>query len=124
MKFSAKAILEYLETQEVKTEEDYERVLQFIKVAASEAKKAREARKAEKANNPKPNLKTKLQEAATALLAQIDEEAKDDNAIVIQGITEGDLTENSVRITDAMNDLHYLKGKREGIEAMLEVINE
>ena len=122
MKFSAKAILEYLETQEVKTEEDYERVLQFIKVAASEAKEAREARKAEKANNPKPNLKTKLQEAATALLAQIDEEAKDDNAIVIQGITEGDITENSVRITDAMNDLHYLKGKREGIEAMLEVI--
>lgn len=122
MKFSAKAILEYLETQEVKTEEDYERVLQFIKVAASEAKKAREARKVEKANNPKPNLKTKLQEAATALLAQIDEEAKDDNAIVIQGITEGDITENSVRIQDAMNDLHYLKGKREGIEAMLEVI--
>lgn len=122
MKFSAKAILEYLETQEVKTEEDYERVLQFIKVAASKAKKAREARKVEKANNPKPNLKTKLQEAATALLAQIDEEAKDDNAIVIQGITEGDITENSVRIQDAMNDLHYLKGKREGIEAMLEVI--
>ena len=122
MKFSAKAILEYLETQEVKTEEDYERVLQFIKVAASEAKKAREARKAEKADNPKPSLKTKLQEAATALLAQIDEEAKDDNAIVIQGITEGDITENSVRIQDAMNDLHYLKGKREGIEAMLEVI--
>ncbi len=122
MKFSAKAILEYLETQEVKTEEDYERVLQFIKVAASEAKKAREERKAEKANNPKPNLKTKLKEAAEALLAQIDEEVKDDNAIVIQGITEGDITENSVRITDAMNDLHYLKGKREGIEAMLEVI--
>ena len=122
MKFSAKAILEYLETQEVKTEEDYEQVLQFIKVAASEAKEAREARKAEKANNPKPNLKTKLQEAATTLLAQIDKEAKDDNAIVIQGITEGDITENSVRITDAMNDLHYLKGKREGIEAMLEVI--
>lgn len=122
MKFSAKAILEYLETQEVKTEEDYERVLQFIKVAASEAKEAREARKAEKANNPKPNIKAKLQEAATALLAQIDEEAKDDNAIVIQGITEGDITENSVRIQDAMNDLHYLKGKREGIEAMLEVI--
>lgn len=122
MKFSAKAILEYLETQEVKTEEDYERVLQFIKVAASEAKKAREERKAEKANNPKPSLKTKLQEAAEAFLAQIDEEAKDDNAIVIQGITEGDITENSVRIQDAMNDLHYLKGKREGIEAMLEVI--
>ena len=122
MKFSAKAILEYLETQEVKTEEDYERVLQFIKVAASEAKEAREARKAEKANNPKPNLKTKLQEAAEALLAQIKEESDDDNAIVIQGITEGDIIENSVRITDAMNDLHYLKGKREGIEAMLEVI--
>lgn len=122
MKFSAKAILEYLEKQEVKTEEDYERVLQFIKVAASEAKKAREERKAEKANNPKPNIKTKLQEAAEALLAQIKEETEEDNAIVVQGITEGDITENSVRITDAMNDLHYLKGKREGIEAMLEVI--
>ncbi len=112
MKFSAKAILEYLENQEVKTEEDYEKVLQFIKQAASDAKAEREKRKAEK-KEAKPTIKEKAQ----ALLASIEEERKDDNDLLQEAMA--DPIGNSVRIADIINDLHYLKGKQEGIEELI-----
>lgn len=123
MKFSAKAILEYLEQQEVNSKEDYERIIQELKLEADKAKQAREARKAEKANSKKADLKTKLQEASKAILDQIKEDESFDKNIITESIN-GDITQNSVRISDAMNDLHYLKGKREGIEELLQAIND
>lgn len=123
MKFSAKAILEYLEQQEVNSKEDYERIIQELKLEADKAKQAREARKAEKANSKKADLKTRLQEASKAILDQIKEDESFDKNIITESIT-GDITQNSVRISDAMNDLHYLKGKREGIEELLQTIND
>lgn len=123
MKFSAKAILEYLEQQEVNSKEDYERIIQELKLEADKAKQAREARKAEKANSKKADLKTRLQEASKAIFDQIKEDESFDKNIITESIT-GDITQNSVRISDAMNDLHYLKGKREGIEELLQAIND
>lgn len=123
MKFSAKAILEYLEQQEVNSKEDYERIIQELKLEADKAKQAREARKAEKANSKKTDLKTRLQEASKAILDQIKEDESFDKSIITESIN-GEITENSVRISDAMNDLHYLKGKREGIEELLQAIND
>jgi len=124
MKFSAKAILEYLEQQEVNSKEDYERIIQELKLEADKAKQAREARKAEKANSSKKaDLKTRLQEASNAILDQIKEDESFDKNIITESIN-GDITQNSVRISDAMNDLHYLKGKREGIEELLQAIND
>lgn len=123
MKFSAKAILEYLEQQEVNSKEDYERIIQELKLEADKAKQAREARKTEKANNKKADLKTRLQEASKAILDQIKEDESFDKSIITESIN-GEITQNSVRISDAMNDLHYLKGKREGIEELLQAIND
>lgn len=123
MKFSAKAILEYLEQQEVNSKEDYERIIQELKLEADKAKQAREARKTEKANSKKADLKTRLQEASKAILDQIKEDESFDKNIITESIS-GDITQNSVRISDAMNDLHYLKGKREGIEELLQAIND
>ena len=123
MKFSAKAILEYLEQQEVNSKEDYERIIQELKLEADKAKQAREARKTEKANNKKADLKTRLQEASKAILDQIKEDESFDKSIITESIN-GEITQNSVRISDAMNDLHYLKGKREGIEELLQELND
>ena len=109
MKWSAKAILEYLQSQEVNSKEDYERIIKELELAATEAQANRVRNKAEKAKG----IKAKAEE----MLALIELDHQEDTLLLKEAMN--DPVGNSVRIADLINDLHYLKGKREGIEELI-----
>ena len=112
MKWSAKAILEYLQSQEVNSKEDYERIIKELELAATEAQ-ANRVRNKEAKTEAKKGIKAKAQE----MLALIELDHQEDTLLLKEAMN--DPVGNSVRIADLINDLHYLKGKREGIEELI-----
>lgn len=109
MKWSAKAILEYLQSQEVNSKEDYERIIKELELASAEAQANRVRNKEAKSKG----IKAKAEE----MLALIELDHQEDTLLLKEAMN--DPVGNSVRIADLINDLHYLKGKREGIEELI-----
>ena len=101
MKWSAKAILEYLQSQEVNSKEDYERIIKELELAATEAQANRVRNKTEKAE-AKKGIKAKAEE----MLTLIELDHQEDTLLLKEAMNDPVVQTNYLGLKYRLHDKH------------------